>query len=196
LKLKTLVETLKGDFRRHEASLKNPALWAVAVYRFGRFVNELPPGVTRSVASKAYGVMFLGVELTSGIVFNREATVGQDFHLIHWGNTKIHPGVVIGDRVGIMHDVTLGTTMEREGVPRIGNDVFIGAGAKILGPVKVGDGAIVAANSLVLSDVPPGATAVGVPARMLNYTGRGGAVPGAKKPATPVANGNVEPRSE
>jgi serine O-acetyltransferase len=194
LKLRALVETLKGDFKRHEASLKNPALWAVAVYRFGRYANELPPGVARSVASKAYGVLFLGVELTSGIVFNREATVGKDFHLIHWGNTKIHPGVVIGDRVGIMHDVTLGTTMERQGVPRIGNDVFIGAGAKILGPVTIGDGAIVASNSLVLSDVPPGATAVGVPARMLNYTGRGGAVPGAKRNAE--RNGNAEPRSE
>lgn len=183
--LSALIRTLKSDFRRHDASLKNPALWAVAVYRFGRYANELPRGVVRSVASKAYGLMFLGVEVTSGIVFNREATVGEDFHLIHWGNTKIHPGVVMGDRVGIMHDVTLGTTMEREGVPRIGNDVFIGAGAKILGPVTIGDRAIIAANSLVLSDVPAGATAVGVPARVLNYTGRGGAVPGARKLPTP-----------
>jgi serine O-acetyltransferase len=85
--------------------------------------------------------------------------------------------------------------MEREGVPRIGNDVFIGAGAKILGPVTVGDGAIVAANSLVLTNVPPGATAVGVPARMLNYTGRGGAVPGAKRNTT-TPNDETEPRAQ
>jgi serine O-acetyltransferase len=135
--LRGLFDQLKKDYRKHDASLKNPALWAVATYRFGRWANDLPPGAARSAASKAYSVMFLGVELTSGIVFNREAVVGEEFHLIHWGNTKIHPGVVIGNRVGIMHDVTLGTTMERPGVPRIGNDVFIGAGAKILGPVTI-----------------------------------------------------------
>ncbi len=184
MKLGALVQQLKRDYFRHEASLKNPALWAVAVYRFGRYTEELEPGLGRALASKAYGMMFLGVELTSGIVFNREALVGEDFHLIHWGNTKIHPGVVIGDRVGIMHDVTLGTSMERPGVPTIGNDVFIGTGAKILGPVRVGDGAIIAANSLVITDVPRGATAIGVPARMLNYTGRGDRVPGEKRAPT------------
>jgi serine O-acetyltransferase len=190
LKLKALVDTLKADFRRHEASFKNPALWAVAVYRLGRFAGELPAGPARAVASRAYGLLSLGVEVSSGIVFDRDAVVGKDFHLIHWGNTKIHAGVVMGDRVGIMHDVTLGTSMEREGLPRIGNDVFIGAGAKILGPVQIGDRAIIAANSLVLTDVPAGATAVGVPARVLNYTGRGGAVPGAKRPPAPAPASN------
>ena len=51
------------------------------------------------------------------------------------------------------------------GAPTIGNDVFIGAGAKIVGPIKIGDGAIIAPNSLVIADVPPGATAMGVPAK-------------------------------
>jgi len=78
---------------------------------------------------------------------------------------------VIGDRVGIMHDVTIGTNLERPGTPVIGNDVFIGTGARILGGVKIGDGARIAANSVVLTDVPAGATAIGVPARVMQYTG-------------------------
>jgi serine O-acetyltransferase len=45
--------------------------------------------------------------------------------------------------------------------------VDIGSGARVLGPVSVGDGAQIGANAVVLQDVPPGATAVGVPARVL-----------------------------
>lgn len=45
--------------------------------------------------------------------------------------------------------------------PRIGNRVYIGAGAKILGPLSIGDDAIVGANAVVTKDVPAGATVVG-----------------------------------
>ena len=147
------------------------AFWAIANYRFGRWANELPPGL-REIGGKAYAAMSLFIEVTSGIILPREAQVGKDFHLVHSGNTKIHPQTVIGDRVGIMHDVTLGMTPDGCGVPTIGDDVFIGAGAKILGAVKIGARSRIAANSLVISDVPPDTTAIGVPARILRYTGR------------------------
>lgn len=169
---RAFIRQLRSDFHRHGDSWKNPALWAVGTYRFGKLLDELPAGLAQRAASKLYAAMFFGVELASGITLNREAQIGEELHLVHSGNIKIHPGVVIGDRCGIMHDVTIGTNMEREGVPRIGNDVFIGAGAKLLGPIRIGDGARIAANSLVLSDVPAGATAIGVPARVLQYTGR------------------------
>ncbi|HJL22687.1 MAG TPA: serine acetyltransferase, partial [Polyangiaceae bacterium LLY-WYZ-15_(1-7)] len=109
----------------------------------------------------------LGVELVTGTRLHRETRVGAAPHFIHGRNVRIHPDAVIGDRVGIMHDVTIGTRNDIEGAPIIEDDAFIGAGAKVLGPVRVGKGAIVAANSLVVTDVPPGATAMGVPARAL-----------------------------
>ncbi len=170
--LATLVTQLRKDYRRHHSSLSAPTVWAVAVYRFGVWGRELQNPIIKTVASKAYGAMFLGIQLATGIVINREAKIGSDFYLIHHGNTKIHPGVIIGEGCAIMHDVTLGTNMERPGAPRLGNNVFVGAGAKILGPITIGDGARIAANSLVISDVPAGMTAIGVPARLLQYTGR------------------------
>lgn len=167
-----MFEELRRDYARHGSSLRNTAFWAIAVYRFGTWSLALRSPFARKLTGAIYGLLFLFVDMASGIQLNREARIGKDFHLIHSGNVKIHPQSVIGDRVGIMHDVTLGTNMDRVGAPTLGNDVFVGAGAKILGPVHVGDGARIASNSLVISDVPAGATAIGVPARAMRYTGR------------------------
>jgi serine O-acetyltransferase len=176
-----LIREIRADYVRHGSRRLNPAWWAVAVYRYGRWSLGLR-GPSRWLTSKVYGLLNLFVLLASGIELNREVRVGSGFHLVHSGNIKIHPDVVIGDRCGIMHDVTLGMTPDRPGVPRIGDDVFIGAGAKVLGPVTLGNAARVAGNSLVLVDVPPGATAIGVPARILRFTGRAGE--GAAPPAS------------
>ncbi len=85
---------------------------------------------------------------------------------------RVHPKTIIGDYCDTQQDVTLGTAMEWKGVPIIGNNVYIGKGAAILGNVTIGDGARIAANSLVIADVPPNTTAIGVPARIIRYTGR------------------------
>src|SRR5262249_9217168 len=111
--------------------------------------------------------------------------IGKGFHIIHTGMVSIHPDVVIGDRCGIMHNVTLGTNMGDE-VPTIGNDVFIGCGASILGKVKVGDGARIAANSLVITDVPPGAVAMGVPAKVIPNMSLVRDKPAEKRPQAPA----------
>jgi serine O-acetyltransferase len=99
----------------------------------------------------------------------RETKIGKELHLIHSGNIQIHPDTIIGDRCGIQQDVTIGVNVG-PGTPVIGNDVFIGAGAKVLGGIKIGDGATIAANSLVISDIPPNSTAIGVPARVWQYS--------------------------
>lgn len=166
-----LLDELRADYERHGSSLRNMAFWAIATYRFGRWADGQPKLVRRA-GGKLYGALSLFVEATSGILLNREANIGDDFHLVHSGNIKIHPQCVIGRRVGIMQDVTLGESVERPGAPIIGDDVFIGAGAKVLGPVRIGDRARIAANSLVVTDVPPDTTAIGVPARIMRYTGR------------------------
>lgn len=161
-----LTRILRGDYDRHGKSWRNPVLWALGVYRFGTWANGVSVGPVRTVLSKAYGAMFFGVELTTGIMLNREARIGEDFVLVRSGHQKVHPRSKIGNRVRIGHDVTIGGNMERRGVPIIGNDVTIGCGSKVLGAVVIGNGATIMPNSLVLSDVPPGATVMGVPARV------------------------------
>jgi serine O-acetyltransferase len=76
---------------------------------------------------------------------------------------------IIGDNVSILHSVTLGGSGSGEGNrhPEVGSGVMIAAGAKIIGNVKIGDGVKVGAGSLVIESIPPHATVVGVPARIV-----------------------------
>jgi len=113
-----------------------------------------------------------------------------------WTGIEIHPGAVIGRRVFIDHGmgivvgetaeigdectiyqgVTLGGTSLYKGTkrhPTLGKGVVISAGAKVLGGFTVGDGARVGANAVLLKPVPPGATAVGIPARIIDAATEG-----------------------
>ena len=66
----------------------------------------------------------------------------------------------------IMQQVTLGQSAEGE-APFLDHNVYVGVGARILGAVKIGKGARIGANAVVLTDLPEGATAVGIPARIV-----------------------------
>ena len=94
--------------------------------------------------------------------------VGQNVLFAYNGlGIVIHPRCKIGDNVTIGAHVTIGGR-GGPGVPIIGNNVFLGAGAKILGGIRIGDNARIGANAVVLTDVPENATAVGVPARIVS----------------------------
>lgn len=96
------------------------------------------------------------------------AQIGRDVVLGYRGlGIVIHRQAVIGDRVNIGPKVTIGGRAGIPGAPRIEDDALLGSGAQILGPIRVGRGAQVGANAVVLCDVPDGATAVGIPARIL-----------------------------
>lgn len=81
--------------------------------------------------------------------------------LPHPNGVVIHPNATVGPNCLLLQQVTL-----VEGV-RLGGHVDIGSGAKIVRAVTIGDHAKIGANAVVLQDVPPYATAVGVPAKII-----------------------------
>lgn len=100
----------------------------------------------------------------NGCVIGVKAQFGPGFVLIHPVGVVINSSVRGGSNVWLESSVVIGEN--RGGFPQLGHHIFVGSGAKIIGPVQVGDGARVGANAVVLKNVPPGATAVGVPAQM------------------------------
>lgn len=103
----------------------------------------------------------------SGADIPLNSKLGGGLLLPHPNGIVIHPDADIGPNCLIFQQVTIGEGGPLPGVPRIGGHVDIGAGARILGGIVIGDHAKIGANAVVLADVPAGATAVGVPARIL-----------------------------
>ncbi len=139
-----------------------PGVHAIVIHRFahwlwchrfrwlGRFVSHL-------------GRFLTGIEIHPG------ATLGRRLFIDHGMGVVIGETAEVGDDCTLYHGVTLGGTTWKRGKrhPSLGNGVVIGAGAKLLGPIAVGDRARIGSNAVVVKDVPPGATAVGIPARII-----------------------------
>jgi serine O-acetyltransferase len=158
-----MFEWIREDWDFYK-SLRHRAFWAMLLFRFGQWSNRLPSPPLRWLTGKVYGFVRIFSPIFTGVAIDRGMKVGHRFHIVHAGGVTINPGVTFGNRCGIMHNVTVGTNMDKPGCPQIGDDVFIGAGAVVVGNITIGDGALIAANSLVFFDVPADALAMGVPA--------------------------------
>ena len=118
-------------------------------------------------AISQWSKMWTGIEIHPG------AHIGRRLVIDHGTGIVIGETAEIGDDCLLYQGVTLGGTGKDVGKrhPTLGNNVMVGSGAKVLGPFKVGDNARIAANSVVLREVPPNATVVGVPGRIVCLSG-------------------------
>ncbi|WP_126445710.1 serine O-acetyltransferase [Sulfuricystis multivorans] len=105
----------------------------------------------------------------TGIEIHPGAKIGRRVFIDHGMGVVIGETAVIGDDCTLYHGVTLGGTSWNKGKrhPTLEKGVVIGAGAKVLGPITVGAGAKIGSNAVVVREVPSGATAVGIPARII-----------------------------
>jgi serine O-acetyltransferase len=163
-----MFDNLREDWVTYDRDISRQGLWAMAIYRFGRWRYGVRPRIVRAPLSLIYKILFKCVQILTGIELPCEAQVGKRFRIDHFGGIIISGDSVFGDDVVIRNGVTVGLRrVGMRGSPVIGNRVDIGAGAKLLGSIHVGDDARIGANAVVLKDVPPHATAVGVPARII-----------------------------
>ncbi|MCX7961110.1 MAG: serine O-acetyltransferase, partial [Burkholderiales bacterium] len=110
----------------------------------------------------------------TGIEIHPGARIGRRVFIDHGMGVVIGETAEVGDDCTIYQGVTLGGTSLYRGQkrhPTLGRGVVVGAGAKILGGFTVGDGAKIGSNAVVVKEVPPGATVVGVPGRLVEDTG-------------------------
>lgn len=134
---------------------------AIHLFRVAQALHRLRVPVLPLVIK---GIVFL---LFNSVV-PYTTTIGRGSRFAYGGiGAVIHGRAVIGSRVIIGQGVTIGRQLDPEGVPVIGDNVYISAGAKILGRIRVGDNVIIGANAVVIRDVPPNSIVAGVPARVI-----------------------------
>jgi serine O-acetyltransferase len=163
-----LAEEWKADRARYalNAWTSEPALWAVAIYRFGQ-AAAARPGLMGKLQRRVHSVLHLLMRATVNIELPPGARFGPGLLIYHQGPIVVNAGARVGARCKLRQGVTIGVATTGGGAPVIGDDVFFGANAQVLGPVTIGDGVTIASGAVVVSDVPAGATVGGVPAKVI-----------------------------
>ncbi len=146
-----------------EVILATPGLHAIWFHRLSHVLYKL------HLYTLARIIMNISKFIT-GIEIHPGARIGKRVFIDHGVGVVIGETAVVCDDVTIFHQVTLGgrgNEKEHDRHPKIRKGSMIAAGAKILGNIEVGPYAKVGANSVVLKPVPPYATAVGIPAKII-----------------------------
>ncbi|HIP28872.1 MAG TPA: serine O-acetyltransferase [Sulfurovum sp.] len=139
-----------------------PGLWALLFHRIAHWFHKKGLRFIPRLIS-AFGMFLTMVDIHPG------ANIGRRVFIDHGVGVVIGETAIIGNDVIIYQQVTLGgvNSSKEKRHPTIGDNVVVGAGAKVLGNITIGPGAKIGANSVVIKDVPPFATAVGIPARVI-----------------------------
>ena len=166
-------ERLKEDIRTikdRDPAAKNvveiflcyPGLHAVWLHRIAHALYQRGWFTTARLISH-FGRSFTGIEIHPG------AKIGRRLFIDHGMGVVMGETTEIGDDCLIYKGVVLGgTTLEKKKRhPTLGNRVIIGSNSTVLGAITIGDGARIGSGSVVVKPVPPGATVVGVPARIV-----------------------------
>ncbi len=139
-----------------------PSLHAILLHRLSHALYKAKvPFFPRLISQ--IGRFLTGIEIHPG------AKIGKGLFIDHGMGVVIGETAEIGENVTLYQGVTLGGTGKQQGKrhPTLGNNVLVGVGAKVLGAITIGDNARLGGGAVVLKDVPPNATAVGVPARIV-----------------------------
>lgn len=166
--LRVLRDDVRAIFRNDPAArnlaevLLYPGLHAILLHRVAHALHR------RGVAFLPRLISQLSRFLT-GIEIHPGATIGRGFFIDHGMGVVIGETAEIGDWVMLYQGVTLGGTGKQKGKrhPTVEDHVVIGVGAIVLGDITIGEGARIGGGAVVVKDVPPHATAVGVPARVV-----------------------------
>lgn len=179
-KYPSLREVLRADFHRYNGATSLGECFIVYITEPGarftfwlRLAGWLKTHPTGRLGFPFAWFMKHRYEIKFGFSLPVSAEIGPGLYFSHFGGIVVNRKVVIGRNCNIGHCVTIGQSNrgKRKGVPRMGDNVFIGPGAKIFGAIYIGNSAAIGANSVVTDDVPEGAVVAGIPAKVISMEG-------------------------
>lgn len=154
-------------FKKHGYSgWGSEGFWALSIYRIQRGMWGRRPKVVWFLPRIIVSLAKKFITVVTHINLDQGAEIGPGLLIPHIGPIQIFPWATIGADCAI-HQVTTIGAGAKPGGPVIGDHVYLGAHVCVLGPVVVGDRVKIGAGAVVVSDIPAGATAIGVPARVV-----------------------------
>jgi serine O-acetyltransferase len=154
-------------FKKHGYSgWGSEGFWALTVYRMQRGLRGRRPRAVWLVPRALLAALKKALTVITHINLDQGASIGPGLLIPHVGPIQVFPWATVGADCAI-HQVTTIGAGAMPGGPVIGDHVYLGAHVCVLGPVRVGDRAKIGAGAVVVSDIPAGASAVGVPARVV-----------------------------
>ena len=139
-----------------------PGVWAIAWYRVAHSLHQS--------SFKRLARIIMGLtQIFTHIDIHPAAKIGSRVFIDHGTGVVIGETSIIEDDVLIYQGVTLGGVSLTHGKrhPTVKKGAVIGAGAKVLGNIVIGEYAKIGANSVVVKEVPDNATAIGIPAHVI-----------------------------
>lgn len=186
MKFSDFKRIILADMQRYPRNPKNRLLTAYRVhpgfrftfwYRFAQFLMTRP---SLKVLYRVVRWKYLRVQLATGIQIPILADIGEGLYIPHFGGIVVNPNFRAGKNLYLSHNVTIGKVHvgDRQGVPSVGEGVFLGTGTVLLGAINLGDNVAVGANSVVINHLPADAFAVGTPAKVVSNVGATGVLGG------------------
>jgi len=177
-----MFDHIRADFRRYRHAHRGSRFAPVAaafeygflatlVYRYGRWTRSIRPRLLSYPFKLVYVALRFFVHVLFGIDLSTNAEIGPGLYIGHFGGIFLHGHM--GRNCSVGQGVTIGykgagKSTER---PRVGDDVYIGAGAFVIGAIRVGDRVVIGANTTVVKDIPDDCVVVSAKPRVLPPVG-------------------------
>jgi serine acetyltransferase len=161
-----------GVLQDWTANRGRPGIQVVlALFRTAQLARGTGGGVRKLVSAPVLLLYRIVALRLFGIDIPVYTQVGPGLAVHHGMGLVVNRATRIGDSVTLRHNTTLGARRTDDDCPVLGSGVDVGPNSVLLGPIEIGAHARIGAGSVLLRDVPPAATAVGNPARVLPIRG-------------------------
>lgn len=180
-----VIGLIKSDYQRYYSTgrgdsyllsivLLTQGLWASSVYRIAHAVRLVRD---RSILNQATDILFIliqkFIEIITSVHLPADCEIGQGLYIGHFGPIIVNGRARIGSNCNLSQGVTIGVVQRgsRQGVPVIGDRVYIGPNAVVIGGVEIGNDVAIGAGAVVTRSVPALAVVAGNPAKIISYQG-------------------------
>ena len=149
-------EYINGNkFKKFIGCYRSPGVHAITIFRFGQWLSSQSL-LIRIPLEPIYMFLYYRIRTKWGIELPRTAIIGEGMYIGHSGGIFISSSAKIGKNANISQQITIGLSGkgDKYGVPIIGDNVYIAAGAKIFGKIIIGDNVKIGANAVVYKNIP------------------------------------------